>query len=428
MAFLFTPITERTTVSTREQKHWQHLETNKITRQIRKHRDAPPDAGPARQRDWTEEYLQDPERFDEMDLPAHERVMARGEVERRKGNWTRALHELEREYKLSGELGPTAPPLAAAPQAPAGRDGLVQGTVTRIGPGSCRVEIGSGVVACGFRASLYEANQGYTNVVAAGDQVLVTLSDGDGDRTGGVVEQVLPRRSALVRPDVFHPHLQQVIAANVDRLLIILSWRDPAWWPELVDRYLIAAERNRLEPIICLNKVDLACDASEPRTALAPYERLGRRVLFTSARSGEGLAELAELLRGKVTALAGLSGVGKTSLLKAIDPDLELRVGEVSARRHEGRHTTTQVALHRLKAGGCVMDTPGIREFGLSNLRRHDLAAFYPEFRSAAEPCRFADCSHLAEPGCAVRRAVRDGRIAAVRYDNYRKIRRSLPT
>jgi ribosome biogenesis GTPase len=209
------------------------------------------------------------------------------------------------------------------------------------------------------------------------------------------------RPGALVRPDVFHPHLQQVIAANVDRLLIILSWRDPAWWPELVDRYLMAAESNRLEPVICLNKVDLAPDAFEPCAALTPYEHLGYRVLFTSARSGEGLPELAELLRGKTTALAGLSGVGKASLLSAIDPELELRVCDVSARRHEGRHTTTQVTLHRLTTGDCVMDTP--------------------------EPCRFADCSHLAEPGCAVRLTVRDGRIAAVRYDNYRKIRRSLP-
>jgi ribosome biogenesis GTPase len=243
-----------------------------------------------------------------------------------------------------------------------------------------------------------------------------------------MVEAVLPRRSALVRPDVQCPNLQQVIAANVDRLLIVLSWREPSWWPELVDRYLIAAARNRLAPVICLNKVDLALRESEPKAVLAPYERLGYRVLTTSVFTGEGLTELANLLATGATALAGLSGVGKSSLLSAIDPTLKLRIGDVSVRRHEGRHTTSQVTMHRLSTGGYVVDTPGIREFGLSNLRQADLPMFYPEFSCIGRPCRYADCSHLGEPGCAVPMAIQDGHIAVVRYENYRKIRGSLPT
>ena len=423
---------ERTTLSTRDQRHWQHLEANKVSRQIRKRRDTTPDADQARRRDWMGKYLQDPERFEEMDLQTHERVMARGEVERRKSNWARALEELQRGYELPSALPPAmAPDTEAAPQELAGSGGLVQGTVIDIAPGACRVEVGGSAVACGLRPSWKGTDQSYTNVVAVGDRVLISLNDsewrGDADLARGTVEEVLPRRSALVRPDVFYPHLQQVVAANIDRLLIVVSWHDPAWWPELVDRYLISAERNRLAPVICLNKVDLASSEPGPRAALAPYKRLGYRVLFTSARNGEGLPELAKLLQEGVTALAGLSGVGKSSLLSAIDPGLELRIGEVSARRHEGRHTTTQVTLHRLRGGGCVVDTPGIREFGLSSLRQAGLAAFYPEFLSVPEPCRFADCSHLGEPGCAVRKAVRDGQIAAVRYENYRKIRRSLP-
>jgi ribosome biogenesis GTPase len=194
-----------------------------------------------------------------------------------------------------------------------------------------------------------------------------------------------------------------------------------------VDCYLIAAERNRLAPIICLNKMDLSRDRVEPCEALSPYARLGYRVLFTSASTGEGLSELSELLRGRTTALAGLSGVGKSSLLSAVEPGLAVRVREVSARRHEGRHTTTQVQLHRLRAGGSVVDTPGIRELGLSGLRQRHLAEFYPEISAAAGACRFPDCSHVNESGCAVRRAVGAGKIATVRYESYRRIRQSLP-
>ena len=247
----------------------------------------------------------------------------------------------------------------------------------------------------------------------------------------GMVEAVLPRRSALARPDVFYSHLQQVIVANVDQVLIVAAWREPAFWPELVDRYLIAAIRYNLTPIICINKIDLAGEAdddpAELARTLAAYQQTGYRVLPTSARTGDGLAALREALTGRTTALAGLSGVGKSSLLSAVEPGLNLRTAEVSNRRHEGRHTTTQVTLHPLAAGGFVADTPGIREFGLSGLKGGDLPQFYPEIAAAAGSCIYADCSHTREPGCAVKAAVQAGRIAPMRYDSYRKIRHSLP-
>ena len=187
----------------------------------------------------------------------------------------------------------------------------------------------------------------------------------------------------LARPDPFYTHLRQVIVANVDQVLIVASWREPAFWPELVDRYLIAAARNGLVPIICVNKVDLAEDPAEPQTVLRAYCEAGYTVLLTSAQSRLGVDGLRRLLQGRTTALAGLSGVGKSSLLSAVEPGLHLRVGEVSDRRHEGRHTTTQSSLHRLAEGGFVVDTPGIREFGLSGLRRRDLADCYPEIAGA---------------------------------------------
>jgi ribosome biogenesis GTPase len=253
--------------------------------------------------------------------------------------------------------------------------------------------------------------------------VLVSLDGQD----SGIVEQVLPRRSALVRPDVFHSHLQQVIVANAEQLLVVGAWREPALWPELVDRCLIAGQRYGLTPLLCLNKVDLADDGRACSEAVAPYQRVGYRVVLASALTGEGIAELRDVLRGHTTALTGLSGVGKSSLLAAVQPGLQLRTAEVSSRRHEGRHTTTQVRLLRLEMGGFVVDTPGIREFGLSGLRRSELAGFYPEMASLGQDCRFANCTHTHEPGCAVRDAVGRGGLSPVRYDSYTKILASLP-
>ncbi len=311
------------------------------------------------------------------------------------------------------------------------RDGISRGTVVEVSSGLCRVALNGRTLLCNLRSSLRTPHSGFSNVLAAGDEVVVsymTVSHNGHER--GMVEAVLPRRSALARPDVFYSHLQQVIVANVDQVLIVAAWREPAFWPELVDRYLIAATRYNLAPIICINKIDLAGeaddDSAELARTLAAYHQAGYRILATSARTGDGLAALREALGRRTTALAGLSGVGKSSLLSAAEPGLHLRTAEVSDRRHEGRHTTTQVTLHPLAAGGFVADTPGIREFGLSGLKGCDLPPFYPEIAAAAAGCAYADCSHTQEPGCAVKAAVRMGRIAVMRYDSYCKIRHGL--
>ena len=307
------------------------------------------------------------------------------------------------------------------------RSGTARGTVVEVSSGLCRVALPERTLLCTLRSSLRAPHSGFSNVLAAGDEVVVSHNGHE----RGLVEAVLPRRSALARPDVFYSHLQQVIVANVDQLLVVAAWREPAFWPELVDRYLIAAARFNLAPIICINKIDLAGEADDDPVelshTLAAYQQAGYHILATSARSGDGLAALREALNGRTTVLAGLSGVGKSSLLSAAEPGLYLRTAEVSNRRHEGRHTTTQVTLHPLAAGGFVADTPGIREFGLTGLKGRDLPGFYPEITAAAEGCAYIDCSHTREPGCAVKTAVRTGHIAAMRYDSYRKIRRGLP-
>jgi ribosome biogenesis GTPase len=298
----------------------------------------------------------------------------------------------------------------------------LRGTVIEVASSQVRVDVDGQTLRCGLRGSLGAEETGETNVVAVGDHVLVT-PDGYG---GGAVVRVLPRRSVLARPSTFHTHLKQVIAANVDQLLVVASWCEPTIWLELIDRYLIAAERNNLPALICINKTDLTEDASECHSAAKPYEDIGCRVILTSATRGTGIDELRSVLREKTTVLAGLSGVGKSSLLNAVQPGLQLRTSDVSDFDSAGRHTTTQVRMLRLEMGGYVVDTPGVRDIGLVGLRRRDLAAFYPEFAALARRCRFADCTHAREPGCAVREAVRAGELPRSRFETYGKILKDL--
>jgi ribosome biogenesis GTPase len=395
-------------VPSREEKAWQHYGTRKKLRQVRKQIKRNRKIKRVRRKNWMPDDWDD---LEVLDCAQSERIMPRGEQERRRRMWTAALETLQEEANTEEGTSPVA---EAEGQC---------GVVVEISTNLCRVQLNGRSLLCAVRGTLSAEDTGFTNVVAVGDQVVVSVDGWD----QGVVEAVLPRRSALVRPDVFHGHLQQVIVANADQLLVVSSWRDPALWLELVDRYLITAERNSLSPIICANKVDLAENPADYYAALEPHLCLGYRVLFTSALTGEGISELQEVLRGRTTVLAGISGVGKSSLLAAVQPGLQLRTGEVNVHRHQGRHTTSQVTMLRLEMGGFVVDTPGIREFGLTGLRRGDLVRFYPEILAAGEDCRFTDCSHTHEPGCAVGAAVRQGRVPPSRYHSYRKIYDTLP-
>lgn len=359
-----------------------------------------------RRKNWLPDNIDD---WDDFDYAQRERIMPRDEGERRRAVEQAAFSTVDIETDETVIDSTSAE----------GQGGLV----VEVRRGFCLVDLGDRVLSCTIRGSLGAQERMFTNVVAVGDEVIV--SEEEEDR--GVIEAVLPRRSVLARPDVFRSHLQQVIVANADQLLIVSSWREPVIWLELIDRYLVAAERDNLPAVICVNKIDLLEDEAECQATLEPYQTLGYQILLTSALMSEGIDELGALLRNRTTVLAGLSGVGKSSLLSAVQPDLQLRTAEVSEHSGEGRHTTTQAILLRLDERTSVVDTPGIREFGLSGLYRHELVAFFPEIVDLAPNCRFNNCTHLNEPDCAVQAAIEDGKIAPSRYHSYQQIYETLP-
>ena len=292
------------------------------------------------------------------------------------------------------------------------------GLVTAVAGLSARIERDGREYPATIRGLLTELDAGYINPVAVGDLAVISR-DGAG---AWAIEDVLPRKTVLSRPDPFLAPRQQVIAANVDQLLIVSSWREPDLWLELVDRYLIAAGLSEIEPIICINKADLIDDFAEYAAATRIYEEMGRRVLCTSALTGQGVSDLSQALAGRLTVVVGLSGTGKSSLMSAVQPGLDIRVREVSYFNRQGRHTTTGSTLYRLDAGGYVADTPGIREFGIVGLTLGELPLYFPEIDELAADCRFSNCSHLEEPSCAVRAGEEYGQISASRVASYRAI------
>jgi ribosome biogenesis GTPase len=209
-----------------------------------------------------------------------------------------------------------------------------------------------------------------------------------------------------------------VIAANLDRLMVIASLADPPFRPGLVDRFCVAADMQGVDAVIVLNKVDLAGD----RGVTAPYRDAGLKIFETSVVSGEGIDLLAAEMSSGISLLLGHSGVGKSSLLNAVSPNLALGVGKVAGHHGRGRHTTTAVSLLRLDNGGWVVDSPGMREFALEDVPPAELARLYPGFELLPDDCRFSDCHHRTEPDCAVRAAVEAGRLPVERYEIYLRI------
>lgn len=298
---------------------------------------------------------------------------------------------------------------------------MVPGLVLRARSGFYTIATDDGdLVEARLRGRVKKERQS-SDLAVIGDRVVVERLD---DGTGAIasVEPRL-RRFSRRQPGPRGSWREDVIVANPDLVAIVFATDRPPPNPRLVDRFLVVAEYNEVPAMLIANKVDLDADAA--RAIFGPYERIGYDVLYTSAKAGIGLEQLRDRLAGRLSIVTGPSGVGKSTLLNALQPGLQLATGDVSAvEEGKGKHTTTHAELLPLEGpdGGYVADTPGIRELGLWEIPQSELAWCFPEFRDHLGRCAFNDCSHLHEPRCSVRTAVGRGEVSEERYDSYRRM------
>jgi len=293
-----------------------------------------------------------------------------------------------------------------------------EGLVIRVTGKEIWVDAGSETVACLLRGRFRRVKEGR---VVAGDRVEISRSPSG----GGAIESIRPRRSWLSRYTGGRNAASRVIAANLDLLFLVESLKVPNLSCSFADRVLVSAGHGRVPTQICLNKIDLDPGSEEAESVVRLYGTLGYSVISTSAKTGQGLPQLASLLGKGIYAFVGRSGVGKSSLLNRLVPGLDLSVREVAAGTGRGRHTTAYSQLFAL-ADGYVADTPGMQTFGFPGEDEGELAGCFPEFEDLAATCRFQPCTHSHEPDCAVKEALREGRIAASRHDSYLDMLREL--
>lgn len=352
-------------------------------------------ASTARRKGWTDLYRSGRhEKLDEA-TPTSERVG--------KSDLTRRRTSIETEQGLP---------------VPAGEQQLKVGTVLQMRGYFVDVDIEGVPRRCVIRGMLRKRLREEHNAVTVGDRVNVTALEPAGpgeDKPEGVVEAVLPRHGVLARS---HDGRLQVTAANIDQTIIVSAIQMPEIRPHLIDRYIVAAEAGGIRPVVVVNKADLDpeefCDEF-----LDVYRRIGYAGIKTSTVDGTGIEELREILKDKSSVVVGMSGVGKSSLLNAVQPGLGLKIGDINVVLGRGRHTTTAAQLLQLEFGGYVVDTPGIRQMELPDIEPGDLEMYFVEFVPLVAGCKFANCTHIPETGCAVKQAVEEGQIDPERYESY---------
>src|SRR5262245_12674598 len=346
----------------------------------------------------------------QLDEPRAERITGKGEWTRRRTGVGRATDDESGGFAVLPEID--------IAKCRAGRVLAVHGLLSL-------VEAADGThFRCAVRRLLRTLSTDQRHVVAAGDRILFRpavpgaagATTPDGTLPEGIIERVEPRHSVLSRTARGKQH---VIVANVDQMVIVASAAQPRLKPGLIDRFLISAEKGKLRPIICINKIDLI-EPVDLQPLVGVYSRMGYAVLLASASTGRGIDQLRRDLNGRSSVVVGQSGVGKTSLLNAVEPGLDLRVAAVSEETEKGKHTTTAARLLRLSAStGYVVDTPGIRQFQLWDVIPAEVAGFFRDLRPFVNRCRFPNCTHRHEADCAVKDACADGWLDARRYESY---------
>lgn len=275
-----------------------------------------------------------------------------------------------------------------------------------------------GTLDCRIRGKLRLKGIRSTNPVVVGDRVMV-----EQDEQSNSIVEIIPRQNYVIRRASNLSKESHIIAANIDRALLIVTLQAPTTPREFVDRFLVTCEAYKVPVTIVLGKADSLVDEldAEAREFEAIYGDAGYEVLRLSSTTGVGVEEIREMLRGRTTLVAGNSGVGKSTLVRSIDPTLDIRTGEISESHHKGKHTTTFSTMYPIE-GGYIIDTPGIKGFGLIDIESRELCRYFPEMMRLAPDCRFYNCTHTHEPGCAVSEAVKEGVVAWSRYESYLKI------
>ena len=284
---------------------------------------------------------------------------------------------------------------------------------------------GGAPVNCKVKGSFRIKGIRTTNPVAVGD--IVTFCMPDNDDTPAYITAIRPRRNYIIRRASNLSKESHIIAANIDLALLVVTLAEPVTSTTFIDRFLATASAYDVEAVIAINKTDLLVsdeDCEYLEAVMYLYRSIGYKVIAVSARTGKGISELRQLLKGKVTLFSGNSGVGKSTLINALIPDLDLKTAEISQSHGTGMHTTTFSELFHLPGddGGCIIDTPGVRGFGTVDFDKHEVAHYLPELFEISRNCRFGNCTHTHEPGCAVRRALEENLIAPSRYASYLSI------
>lgn len=294
-----------------------------------------------------------------------------------------------------------------------------EGTVIRATGSWYDVAAGGQTLQCRVRGRLRLRGARTTSPVVVGDSVSLTCS-----QTGEwLIEDIAPRRNYIIRRASNLSKESHIIASNIDQALLVVTLFSPQTNTEFMDRFLVTCEAYRIPVTIVLNKIDLARTEPEMLDAFERiYRSAGYPIVECSATEGEGVDRIREMLAGRTTLVSGNSGVGKSTLIGAVEPSIDIRTGEISAAHGKGKHTTTFSQMYPLPAGGAVIDTPGIKGFGLIDIADDELWHYFPEMMERASGCQFYNCTHTHEPNCAIIEAVRCGEIAVERYESYLKI------